>query len=29
VARHLGNKNLGEVFPGFENQAARFLKLMG
>jgi uncharacterized protein (DUF1501 family) len=29
VARHLGNKNLGEVFPGFENQPGRFLRLLG
>jgi uncharacterized protein (DUF1501 family) len=29
VARHLGNKNLNEVFPGFENHPSRFLKLLG
>jgi len=29
VARHLGNKNLANVFPGFENQQGKFLKLLG
>jgi uncharacterized protein (DUF1501 family) len=29
VARHLGNKNLATVFPGFENQPGKFLKLLG
>jgi len=29
VARHLGNKNLGQVFPGFDNQPAKFLKFLG
>ena len=29
VARHMGNKNLNEVFPGYENQPAKFLKLLG
>ncbi len=29
VARHLGNKNLSEVFPGFENEPGKFLKLLG
>ncbi len=29
VARHLGNKNLTEVFPGFENQPSKFLRLLG
>lgn len=28
VSRHLGNKNLNSVFPGFENQG-RFLQLLG
>src|SRR5579872_1442851 len=28
VARHLGNKNLNDVFPGYGNQAARFLRLL-
>jgi len=29
VARHMGNKNLPAVFPGFDNQPARFLKFLG
>jgi uncharacterized protein (DUF1501 family) len=29
VDRHMGNKNLSEVFPGFENQPGKFLKLLG
>jgi uncharacterized protein (DUF1501 family) len=29
VARHLGNKNLAAVFPGFDNQSGKFLKLLG
>src|SRR5271169_911400 len=29
VARHLGNKNLSEVFPGYENQPGKFLRLLG
>jgi uncharacterized protein (DUF1501 family) len=29
VAGHLGNKNLGEVFPGNDNQPGKFLKLLG
>ena len=29
VARHMGNKNLATVFPGFENQPGKFLKLLG
>ncbi len=29
VARHLGNKNLAEVFPGFDNQPEKFLRLLG
>jgi hypothetical protein len=29
VARHLGNKSLNEVFPGFGNQPGRFLRLLG
>ncbi|HET7891149.1 MAG TPA: DUF1501 domain-containing protein, partial [Candidatus Sulfotelmatobacter sp.] len=29
VARHMGNKNLAAVFPGFENQPAKFLRLLG
>ena len=29
VVRHMGNKNLGEVFPGFDNQAGKFLKFLG
>ncbi|HZW96699.1 MAG TPA: DUF1501 domain-containing protein [Candidatus Eremiobacteraceae bacterium] len=29
VARHMGNKNLSEVFPGYDNQPGRFLRLLG
>lgn len=29
VARHLGNQNLAGVFPGFDNQPARFLRYLG
>ena len=29
VARHMGNKNLAAVFPGFENQPGRFLRYLG
>ncbi len=29
VARHLGNKDLATVFPGFDNQPEKFLKLLG
>jgi uncharacterized protein (DUF1501 family) len=29
VYRHLGNKALGQVFPGFDNQPAQFLKYLG
>ena len=29
VARHMGNKNLAEVFPGYENQPGKFLRLLG
>jgi uncharacterized protein (DUF1501 family) len=29
VARHLGNRNLVEVFPGYENQPGRFLRYLG
>lgn len=29
VARHMGNKNLSEVFPGYENQAGNFLRMLG
>jgi uncharacterized protein (DUF1501 family) len=29
VARHMGNKNLNEVFPGYENQPGKFLRLLG
>jgi len=28
VARHLGNKNLNEVFPEYENQPGKFLRLL-
>jgi len=29
VARHMGNKNLAEVFPGYDNQPGRFLHILG
>jgi len=29
VYRHLGNKDLAAVFPGFENEPRRFLRLLG
>ncbi len=29
VTRHMGNKNLTEVFPGYENQPGSFLKFLG
>ena len=29
VARHLGNKDLAAVFPGFDSQPGKFLKLLG
>jgi hypothetical protein len=29
VARHMENKNLAAVFPGFDNQPGKFLKLLG
>ena len=29
VARHMGNKNLATVFPGYENQPAKFLRYLG
>jgi len=29
VARHMGNSNLTEVFPGYENQPGRFLRYLG
>jgi len=29
VARHLGNNNLETVFPGFNNQPGRFLRVLG
>jgi uncharacterized protein (DUF1501 family) len=29
VYRHLGNRNLTSVFPGFENDPRRFLKILG
>ena len=29
VSRHLGNQSLQTVFPGFDNQAEKFLKLLG
>jgi len=29
VARHLGNKNLADVFPSYDNQTGKFLRLLG
>jgi uncharacterized protein (DUF1501 family) len=29
VARHLGNKNLANVFPGYDNQPGKFLRVLG
>jgi uncharacterized protein (DUF1501 family) len=29
VARHLGNKDLANVFPGYENQPGKFLRYLG
>ncbi len=29
VARHLGNGNLAEVFPGYDNQPGKFLRYLG
>jgi uncharacterized protein (DUF1501 family) len=29
VAQHMGNKNLANVFPGFESQPGKFLKFLG
>jgi uncharacterized protein (DUF1501 family) len=29
VYRHLGNKGLNEVFPGFDNQSSKFLHYLG
>ena len=29
VVRHLGNKNLAQVFPGFDNQPGKFLRYLG
>jgi uncharacterized protein (DUF1501 family) len=29
VARHLGNKNLTNVFPGYDNQSGKFLRYLG
>jgi len=29
VDRHLGNKSLDAVFPGFENPPGKFLKYLG
>ncbi len=29
VARHMGNKNLAEVFPGYDNQPEKFLRYLG
>jgi uncharacterized protein (DUF1501 family) len=29
VMQHMGNKNLSEVFPGYENQSGKFLRYLG
>jgi len=29
MTRHMGNKNLNEVFPGYENSARKFLRYLG
>jgi uncharacterized protein (DUF1501 family) len=29
VTRHMGNKNLAEVFPGYDNQPGKFLRYLG
>jgi uncharacterized protein (DUF1501 family) len=29
VSRHLGNNHLTTVFPGFDNQPAQFLRMLG
>ena len=29
VARHMGNKNLANVFPGYDNQPGKFLRILG
>jgi len=29
VARHMGSKNLAEVFPGYDNQPGKFLRYLG
>jgi uncharacterized protein (DUF1501 family) len=29
VARHMGNKNLAHVFPGYDNQPGKFLRYLG
>ena len=29
VAQHLGNKNLANVFPGYDNQPGKFLRVLG
>jgi uncharacterized protein (DUF1501 family) len=29
VARHMGNQNLANVFPGYDNQPGKFLKVLG
>ena len=29
VARHMGNKDLASVFPGYENQPGKFLRVLG
>ena len=29
IARHMGNKDLAQVFPGYDNQPAKFLRFLG
>jgi uncharacterized protein (DUF1501 family) len=29
VSRHLGNRDLAQVFPGFQNNANKFLRILG
>jgi hypothetical protein len=29
VARHMGNTNLANVFPGYANQVGKFLRVLG
>ncbi len=29
IVKHMGNKNLSQVFPGYDNQSGKFLKVLG